>query len=49
MACEKNRIALLVLCNRVLRADGRKGGNRWGVDIKRDLLVREKERTKQIQ
>jgi len=42
-ACAKNRVALLVPCHRVLRADGKLGGYRWGLDVKRELLALEKE------
>lgn len=38
-ACGANRIALLVPCHRVLRADGGPGGYRWGLDRKRALLA----------
>lgn len=37
-ACGANRIALLVPCHRVIRADGGLGGYRWGLDRKRALL-----------
>lgn len=37
-ACAANRIAVLVPCHRVLRADGTPGGYRWGLDRKRALL-----------
>lgn len=40
-ACAKNRIALLIPCHRVLRADGGVGGYRWGADLKRELLALE--------
>jgi len=41
-ACASNRIAVLVPCHRVLRADGGLGGYRWGVDRKRVLVDRER-------
>jgi AraC family transcriptional regulator of adaptative response/methylated-DNA-[protein]-cysteine methyltransferase len=41
-ACAANRIALLVPCHRVLRADGGLGGYRWGVPLKKYLLELEK-------
>lgn len=43
-ACGNNRLALIVPCHRVVREDGSLGGWRWGVERKRELLVRERER-----
>ncbi|MGE3468049.1 MAG: bifunctional DNA-binding transcriptional regulator/O6-methylguanine-DNA methyltransferase Ada [Pyrinomonadaceae bacterium] len=40
-ACAKNRIALVIPCHRVVASDGKLSGYRWGVDRKRELLVRE--------
>ncbi len=40
-ACARNRVALLVPCHRVLRANGDMGGYRWGVDRKKALLALE--------
>jgi AraC family transcriptional regulator of adaptative response/methylated-DNA-[protein]-cysteine methyltransferase len=40
-ACAANPVALLIPCHRVVRADGRPGGYRWGPDRKRLLLGRE--------
>lgn len=40
-ACVHNRIAVLVPCHRVVRGDGSMGGYRWGLPIKRALLLRE--------
>lgn len=40
-ACASNPVALAVPCHRVVRKDGGLGGYRWGVDRKRELLVRE--------
>jgi AraC family transcriptional regulator of adaptative response/methylated-DNA-[protein]-cysteine methyltransferase len=37
-----NRIAIVIPCHRVLPASGGIGGFRWGADIKRALLDREK-------
>jgi AraC family transcriptional regulator of adaptative response/methylated-DNA-[protein]-cysteine methyltransferase len=37
-ACAANRVAVLVPCHRVLRADGGLGGYRWGLARKRALL-----------
>jgi AraC family transcriptional regulator, regulatory protein of adaptative response / methylated-DNA-[protein]-cysteine methyltransferase len=37
-ACAANRVAVVVPCHRVVRADGGLGGYRWGVDRKRALL-----------
>jgi len=45
-ACAKNRIAVLVPCHRILRADGGIGGYRWGEDRKRTLLDAERQRSK---
>ena len=41
-ACARNRIAVLVPCHRVLRADGSLGGYRWGNARKRALLDSER-------
>jgi len=41
-ACASNRIALLVPCHRVVRADGEPGGYRWGADRKRRILAAER-------
>lgn len=38
-ACAANRLALAVPCHRVVRADGRLAGYRWGVQRKRRLLA----------
>ena len=43
-ACAVNRIAVLVPCHRVLRADGGLGGYRWGLARKRTLIDRERAR-----
>lgn len=43
-ACAKNRIAVLVPCHRVLRADRSLGGYRWGMERKQALLDRERAR-----
>ena len=43
-ACASNRVALVVPCHRVVRADGEAGGYRWGAARKRRLLAREKGR-----
>ncbi len=43
-ACASNRVALVVPCHRVVRADGSPGGYRWGVSRKRLLLEKEKGR-----
>jgi AraC family transcriptional regulator of adaptative response/methylated-DNA-[protein]-cysteine methyltransferase len=40
-ACAANRVALVVPCHRVVRADGDLGGYRWGVERKRRLLAGE--------
>ncbi len=41
-ACGSNRIALLIPCHRALRKDGGLGGYRWGLEIKKELLRRER-------
>jgi AraC family transcriptional regulator of adaptative response/methylated-DNA-[protein]-cysteine methyltransferase len=41
-ACARNHVALLIPCHRVVAADGRLSGYRWGVDRKRLLLSRER-------
>lgn len=43
-ACAANRIAVLVPCHRVLRADGGIGGYRWGLRRKRALIDQERAR-----
>jgi AraC family transcriptional regulator of adaptative response/methylated-DNA-[protein]-cysteine methyltransferase len=43
-ACGANRIAVLVPCHRILRADGGLGGYRWGLERKRTLLDAERAR-----
>lgn len=40
-ACAANRLAVLVPCHRVVRADGSLSGYRWGTARKRILLTRE--------
>lgn len=40
-ACARNRIALLVPCHRVVRADGGLAGYRWGAARKQALLAAE--------
>jgi len=41
-ACGENRLALIVPCHRVVRADGTPGGWRWGAARKQTLLERER-------
>ncbi|HLY41682.1 MAG TPA: methylated-DNA--[protein]-cysteine S-methyltransferase [Terracidiphilus sp.] len=41
-ACAVNRVALVVPCHRVIGADGKETGYRWGVERKRKLLEAEK-------
>jgi AraC family transcriptional regulator of adaptative response/methylated-DNA-[protein]-cysteine methyltransferase len=43
-ACATNPLALVVPCHRVVRTDGNLGGYRWGLDVKRALLQKERER-----
>lgn len=42
-ACGSNRLAFIVPCHRVVRADGTSGGWRWGVARKQALLERERQ------
>ncbi len=42
-ACAANRIAVMIPCHRVLRADGSLGGYRWGVERKRALIEAEQQ------
>jgi len=35
-------VAVLIPCHRVIRSDGTLGGYAYGLDIKRELLTREK-------
>ncbi len=43
-ACGRNAVALFVPCHRVVGASGALTGFAWGVDVKRALLERERER-----
>ncbi len=47
-ACGANRVAVLVPCHRVGRADGSLAGFRWGLDRKRALLDRERSRDRSV-
>jgi AraC family transcriptional regulator of adaptative response/methylated-DNA-[protein]-cysteine methyltransferase len=42
-ACAANPLAVAVPCHRVVRADGKLSGYRWGAARKRALLARERE------
>lgn len=42
-ACANNKIALIIPCHRVVGADGRLAGYRWGTERKERLLERERE------
>jgi len=37
-----NHVSVLIPCHRVIRTDGTLGGYAWGLDIKQELLAREK-------
>ena len=41
-ACGDNRIAVLIPCHRVIGADGKIRGYRWGIDRKEALLDSER-------
>lgn len=41
-ACGSNPVSLLVPCHRVVRTGGGLGGYAWGIDLKEELLAREK-------
>ena len=43
-ACATNPLALVVPCHRVVRTDGATGGYRWGADVKKKLLEKERSR-----
>ena len=40
-ACATNPVAVAIPCHRVVREDGRRGGYRWGMDRKKELLEME--------
>ena len=42
-ACAANTLAVAIPCHRVVRSDGALSGYRWGVERKRELLLRENE------
>lgn len=46
-ACGANHIAVAVPCHRVVRTDGSLSGYRWGIERKKELLERERERSDQ--
>ena len=45
-ACASNRVAVVIPCHRVVRNDGALGGYKWGVERKRSLLERERQRAR---
>jgi AraC family transcriptional regulator of adaptative response/methylated-DNA-[protein]-cysteine methyltransferase len=44
-ACASNSLAILTPCHRVVRENGDLGGYRWGIERKRRLLEKEREKT----
>ena len=40
-ACGANSVAVIVPCHRAVRSDGTLSGYRWGIERKRELLLRE--------
>jgi AraC family transcriptional regulator of adaptative response/methylated-DNA-[protein]-cysteine methyltransferase len=42
-ACATNPVAVAIPCHRVIREDGGRGGYRWGIERKEQLLALEKE------
>jgi AraC family transcriptional regulator, regulatory protein of adaptative response / methylated-DNA-[protein]-cysteine methyltransferase len=40
-ACAANPLALVIPCHRIVRADGKLAGYRWGLERKRELLEKE--------
>jgi AraC family transcriptional regulator of adaptative response/methylated-DNA-[protein]-cysteine methyltransferase len=45
-ACGSNPVGVVVPCHRVVTADGGLGGYAWGVEVKRALLEREREHSR---
>ncbi|HSZ60174.1 MAG TPA: bifunctional DNA-binding transcriptional regulator/O6-methylguanine-DNA methyltransferase Ada [Terriglobales bacterium] len=43
-ACATNPVAVVIPCHRVVRQDGNRGGYRWGIDRKDQLLALERQR-----
>jgi AraC family transcriptional regulator of adaptative response/methylated-DNA-[protein]-cysteine methyltransferase len=41
-ACASNPVAIAIPCHRAVRSDGGLAGYRWGIERKRDLLARER-------
>ena len=48
-ACARNPVALVIPCHRIIRADKRLGGYRWGIERKRAILERERQYQQQEQ
>ncbi|MCY3867384.1 MAG: methylated-DNA--[protein]-cysteine S-methyltransferase [Chloroflexi bacterium] len=48
-ACASNPVALVIPCHRIIRADKRLGGYRWGIERKRAILERERQFQQQAQ
>jgi len=44
-ACAANPVAIVIPCHRVVRKDGGLGGYRWGMESKKTLLAKERDKT----
>jgi len=41
-ACSQNKIAILIPCHRIIRKNGKISGYKWGSELKRKLILKEK-------